>query len=68
MASVGGKVTGTHGARRLAARDRYRTDYRSAVASGLDPKAAAEKAGGDAIEALGHSRNRRDHRRWYLAR
>lgn len=68
MRSVGGKVTATHGARRLAVRDQYGAIYRAAMESGLDSKAAAEKAAGDAIEALGHSRNRRDHRRWYLGR
>ncbi len=68
MAAVGGQVSGTHGARRRAARDRYAVNYRTGIEFGLSPKTAAEKAAGDAIEALGHSRHRRDHRRWYLGR
>jgi hypothetical protein len=66
MMAVGGRVTGTHGARRRAAQDRCTAGYRQAVGSGLDPAAAAQKAVGDAIEALGHSRDRRDHRLCYL--
>jgi hypothetical protein len=66
--AVGGQVPGTHGARRRAVRDKYTANYRSALESGLAPQTAAAKAAGDAIETLGHSRNRRDHRRWYLGR
>lgn len=66
--AAGGRVTGTHGARRRAARDLYASRYRDAVNSGLAPSAAAEEAAGDAIQALGHSRHRRDHRAWYLGR
>ncbi len=68
MAKAGGKVTGTHGARRRGARDLYSTAYRDAAGSGLRPAIAAEKAAGDAVQALGHSRNRRDHQKWYLGR
>jgi len=68
MVAVGGQVRGTHGARRRAARDHYSANYRTAIESGLSAKTAAQKAAGDAVEALGHSRNRRDHRRWYLGR
>lgn len=68
MAAVGGRVTGTHGARRRSVRDQYTAGFRKAVGSGLEPGAAAQRAAGDAIEALGHSRDRRDHRRWYLGR
>jgi Phage integrase, N-terminal SAM-like domain len=64
--SAGGRVTGTHGARRLAAQELYANEYRRAVGDGLSPSRAAEKAAGDAIQALGHSRHRRDHRAWYL--
>ncbi|HXX92271.1 MAG TPA: site-specific integrase [Planctomycetota bacterium] len=68
VVAAGGRVTGTHGVRRLAARNKYAAEYRAAVGSGMDPRAAAAKAAGDAVEALGHSRYRRDHRLWYLNR
>jgi hypothetical protein len=68
MREVGGRVTGTHGARRRAARDRFAASYKEAIGSGLASYPAAQKAAGDAIEGLGHSRNRRDHRNWYLAK
>jgi hypothetical protein len=68
MAAAGGKVRGTHGARRFAAREEYRSKYREALRSGLDPKSAARKGAGDVIESLGHSRDRRDHRQWYLGK
>jgi hypothetical protein len=68
MAVAGGKVRGTHGARRRAARDIYAAQYKAAMKSGMTPASASKKAAGDAIEALGHSRDRRDHRSWYLAK
>jgi hypothetical protein len=68
MLAAGGRVTGTHGARRRGARDGYLQAYREAVGSGLTPAEAARKAAGDAVQALGHSRHRRDHRSWYLGR
>lgn len=68
MAAAGGRVLGTHGARRRAAQDRYASNYHQAVNSGMAPAAASDKAAGDAIQALGHSRHRRDHRKWYLGR
>ena len=64
--AAGGRVTGTHGARRRAARDEYSAQYREAVGSGLSPAAAADQAAGDVLEMLGHSRDRADHRGWYL--
>jgi len=66
--AAGGHVTGTHGLRRLSAQDFYLRQYRAAVGDGLSPQAAAERAAGDAIERLGHSRNRADHREAYLGR
>ncbi len=63
---AGGKVTATHGVRRLAVRQLYRSRYRQAAQSGMSSKSAARKAAGDAIEALGHCRDRRDHKAWYL--
>lgn len=64
----GGRVTGTHGARRRSIRDQYLELYREATDSGMAPCDAANKATGDAIQRLGHSRHRRDHRAWYLAK
>jgi hypothetical protein len=61
-----GRVTGTHGARRRSAQDYYAHRYRQAVGSGLSPGNAVDQAAGDAIERLGHSRDRRDHRAVYL--
>lgn len=68
MIAVGGRVTGTHGARRRAAQDFFSQRYSQAVGSGISPKEASSLASGDAIERLGHSRKRRDHKRWYLNR
>ncbi len=64
--AAGGYVTGTHGARRASIRDYYGRLYAQRRAEGLAPAKAAARAVGDAIERLGHSRTRRDHRRWYL--
>jgi hypothetical protein len=66
--AAGGRVTGTHGLRRLSAQDFYRRLYRAAVGDALSPQAAAERAAGDVIERLGHSRDRADHRQIYLGR
>jgi hypothetical protein len=66
--AAGGQVTGTHGVRRRSAQDYYAQEYKAAVGSGIDPKTAASLAAGNAIERLGHSRNRRDHRSWYLGK
>jgi hypothetical protein len=66
--SAGGRVTGTHGVRRRAARDLFSTRYRDGLGSGLTPKSASDRAAGDTVQALGHSRDRRDHRRWYLGK
>jgi hypothetical protein len=62
-----GQVTGTHGARRRSIRDFYARRYRAAVGSGMDPKTASDAAAGEALERLGHGRDRADHRKWYLA-
>jgi hypothetical protein len=64
--AAGGRVTGTHGTRRRAAQDLYAVLYKKAISAGLLPSKAARQAAGDAIEMLGHSRDRRDHRSWYL--
>jgi len=67
MLAAGGQITGTHGARRRSIRDFYGGRYRAAVGSGMDPKAASDQAAGEALERLGHGRDRADHRKWYLA-
>ncbi len=68
MRAVGGQVTGTHGMRRHAARNVFTRSYRDAVGSGLSPHDASRRAAGDAIQRLGHSRHRQDHRRAYMGR
>ena len=66
--AVGGCVTGTHGARRRSIQDFYRSRYRQAVGLCMSTQEASELAAGDALERLGHSRDRADHRAWYLAK
>lgn len=65
---AGGKVTGTHGLRRLSTQEFYRRRYRQAVGSGMSPSQAASVARGDAVERLGHSRHRADVAGCYLGR
>lgn len=67
IAAAGGRVTGTHGLRRLSAQNHYKKSYRTAVGSGMTPKAAAIVATGDAVERLGHSRYRKDIARCYIS-
>ncbi len=66
--AAGGRVLGTHGARRRSVQDFYASRYRQAVGSGVAPAEAARYAAGEALERLGHSRHRRDHRDAYLGR
>ncbi len=66
--AAGGRVRGTHGARRRSIQDFYAARYRQAVGSGVAPGSAAQQAAGAALERLGHSRDRRDHRAAYLGR
>lgn len=63
-----GRVHGTHGLRRLSTQEHYTDRYHDALGSGMSPEDAAERAAGDSIERLGHSRDRRDHRSWYLSK
>ncbi len=65
---AGGKVTGTHGLRRLSTQEFYRRRYREAIGSGMSSSQAASMATGDAVERLGHTRHRSDVARWYLGR
>ncbi|MBI2899056.1 MAG: hypothetical protein HYY17_02660 [Planctomycetes bacterium] len=64
--AAGGYATGTHGARRAAAQEAYALAYAEHRAGGVQPRQAADRAAGDVVERLGHSRDRRDHRKWYL--
>ena len=61
-----GRVTGTHGLRRLAAQECYAESYGRRLAEGLSPGEASRRAQEDAVERLGHSRDRADQRRCYL--
>jgi hypothetical protein len=51
---VAGRGRGLHGSRRRGAQD-----------ASLE---ACRDVAGDAIQGLGHSRDRRDHRAWYLGK
>jgi hypothetical protein len=66
--AVGGRAPGTHGIRRRSVREAYAELYAQAVAAGAPCREAADEAAGMAVELLGHSRNRRDHRSWYLGK
>ncbi|MBI4566280.1 MAG: hypothetical protein HY716_16475 [Planctomycetes bacterium] len=66
--AAGGRVTGTHGLRRLSAQQHYSDGYRVAAASGLPPGEAARLAAGNTVERLGHGRNRSDVSSCYLGR
>jgi hypothetical protein len=64
--AAGGRVTGTHGLRRLSTQEFYSETYHAAIAAGMSPSAAAAAAKGDAVERLGHSRHRTDVARCYF--
>jgi len=66
--AVGGRATGSHAHRRTAASDYYTARYHHYRAQGLTPAEARKRAVGDAVERLGHSRNRKDVAAAYLAR
>lgn len=66
--AAGGRVTGTHGARRMSAKLHYLNRYRAALRNGMTPGRARAVARGDAVEFLGHSRDRRDSASCYLGR
>jgi integrase len=63
----GGRATGTHGTRRAAVQAFFSNRYAQARAAGLTASEASRQAAGDALERLGHSRTRSDHRDCYLA-
>jgi hypothetical protein len=64
--AVGGRTTGTHAFRRLWAEAYKNERYWDYLRQGLLPEAASDRALADALEALGHGRNRRELRRAYL--
>lgn len=61
-----GKATGTHGLRRQAARGFYSEAYAKITADGISPEEARRQARGEAVERLGHSRDRADQAACYL--
>jgi hypothetical protein len=68
MAAVGARVRGTHGARRASIQEFRQAKYHELVGQGRATQDAAKDASGDAIERLGHSRHRLDHRAAYLGK
>ncbi len=61
-----GRVTGTHGLRRLSTQDFYRDEYARRIADGASPAEARQIARGEAVQRLGHSRDREDQAACYL--
>lgn len=64
--AAGGRVTGTHGLRRRSAQDFYREEYHRRLAAGASPPEARREARAEAVERLGHSRDRGDQAACYL--
>lgn len=64
--AAGGRVTGTHGLRRRSAQDFYRDEYHHRLAAGSSPAEARQDARAEAVERLGHSRDRADQAACYL--
>jgi hypothetical protein len=58
--AVGGHATGTHAHRRTSAEEIKNAKYKDHLNDGKTTKKASELAVQDAVEHLGHSRNRRD--------
>ena len=61
-----GRATGTHGLRRRAARGFYSEAYAGMTAGGFSPEEARRQARAEAVERLGHSRDRADQAACYL--
>ncbi|MBI2932797.1 MAG: site-specific integrase [Planctomycetes bacterium] len=61
-----GRVTGTHGLRRLSTQQFYRSEYARLLTSGVSPDDARRVAREAAVERLGHSRDRIDQANCYL--
>ncbi|MGH9784620.1 MAG: hypothetical protein ACRD88_10570 [Terriglobia bacterium] len=66
--AAGGRVTGTHGLRRRSAQDFYRDEYHRhrRLAAGNSPPQARREARAEAVERLGHGRDRADQAACYL--
>jgi hypothetical protein len=58
--AVGGRATGTHAHRRTSAEELKNAKYQDHLKDGKTTRKASELAVQDAVEHLGHSRNRRD--------
>jgi hypothetical protein len=62
-----GRAAGTtYGLRRLAAREFYQEDYQKHLAAGLSTTDARRETRAEAVERLGHSRDRADQAACYL--
>ncbi len=66
MQAVGGRVTGTHGLRRLSAQRHCSEQYRVRLGRGASTRTARQGARQDAVERLGHGRDRVDQANAYL--
>jgi hypothetical protein len=64
--AVGGHATGTHAHRRTSAEELKNAKYQEHLKDGQTTKKASEMAVQDAVQHLGHSRNRKDLARAYL--
>lgn len=64
--AVGGRSTGTHAHRRTSAEELKNAKYKDHLKDGKTTQKASELAVQDAVEHLGHSRNRKDLARAYL--
>ena len=64
--AAGGRAAGTHGLRRLSAREFYTHTYRKMTAAGAPPEQARREAREETIARLGHSRDRTDQAACYL--
>jgi hypothetical protein len=58
--AVGGASTGSHAQRRTSAEELKKAKYRDHLKDGKTTRKASQRAVQDAVEHLGHSRNRRD--------
>lgn len=67
MRDVGGRVPGSHGMRRRSTQDYFRERYRARRRAGQTPAQARTGARRDAVERLGHSRDREDQANAYLS-
>ncbi len=66
IAEAGGRVSGSHGLRRRSTRDYYRERYRERRQRGETSQQARAGARQDAVERLGHGRDRIDQANAYL--